>query len=111
MKVTTPEINWHNRDPVYGVDFCHRESDCILATCGTDCFVRLWRVEIAEKKEEGVKIPTPTKTKQSKDGEEAGGEEVKINHRATLMRHTKAVNVVKFSSDGRILASAGTVFS
>ena len=108
MRVTTPEINWHNRDPVYSVDFCPRDNAYILATCGTDCFVRLWGAEIAEKTEgEAVKIPTPTKSKGLKDGEEALEEEVKINHLATLVRHTKAVNVVRFSSDGRILASAG----
>lgn len=42
MKITTPEISWHGRDPIYGVDFqTNRESDCRLATCGTDSKIRV----------------------------------------------------------------------
>ena len=116
MRVTTPEINWHGKDPVYGVDFTTGadvgEGAARLATCGTDCHVRVWSIEFS-KKFDGAggkeKLPTPTKSVKEgkKDGEEADEEEVKIQHRATLVRHSKAVNVVRFSADGRILASAG----
>ena len=106
MRVTTPEINWHNRDPVYSVDFSPHEGGFRLASCGTDCFVRLWSVTWGKKtaggEEEGAKAPTPTKGPAGEDEEE-----VLIDHKATLVRHAKAVNVVRFSADGRVLASAG----
>ena len=42
MKVITPEISWHGRDPVYGVDFQFLGGDIRrLATCGTDRHVRV----------------------------------------------------------------------
>ena len=37
MKVTTPEINWHGRDPIYSADFQFKTGKLQrLATCGTD---------------------------------------------------------------------------
>ena len=42
MKVVTPEISWHGRDPVYSVDFQFLNGDIRrLATCGTDRHVRV----------------------------------------------------------------------
>ncbi len=42
MKVVTPEISWHGRDPVYSVDFQFLDGDIRrLATCGTDRHVRV----------------------------------------------------------------------
>ena len=71
---------------------------------------RRWSKKIeGETKKKGEKLPTPTKAASGGkvDGEEADEQEVKIDHRATLVRHSKAINVVRFSKDGRILASAG----
>jgi len=130
MKITTPEINWHNRgDPVYGVDFCPKPvgpTTFLLATCGTDAFVRLWTADHAGTAEGAEPQPppppkpkerTPTKEKNSKkDGKDPKDLEppspclengLELNFRATLVRHTKAVNVVRFSPDGLVLASAG----
>lgn len=46
MKVTTPEISWHNKDPVYSVDVQKKIVKTVgdnvvyrIATGGTDCHV------------------------------------------------------------------------
>ena len=37
MKLVTPEISWHGRDPIYSVDFQYKDGEITrLATCGTD---------------------------------------------------------------------------
>ncbi|KAJ8314824.1 hypothetical protein KUTeg_006974, partial [Tegillarca granosa] len=82
--VTTPEISWHERDPIYSIDYqpgrrkIHR-----LATAGVDKFVRIWQV------------------KTNKDSPPS------IEFLSNLKRHTKAVNVCRFSPEGEMLASAG----
>jgi len=48
MKYITPEISWHNRDPLYSVDLqCGSASLRRLATCGTDRVVRVCSVAAA----------------------------------------------------------------
>lgn len=43
MKVVTCEIAWHNREPVYSLDFQHSSDGRIhrLATAGVDTTVRV----------------------------------------------------------------------
>lgn len=42
MKVVTPEISWHERDPIYAVDFQPGNHPIQrLATSGVDKFVRV----------------------------------------------------------------------
>lgn len=94
MKFSTPEIAWHNRDPVYSVDlqpvtFEDEKSPSDvwyrLATSGADAQVIIWRV--FQKKNFG------------------GGTRIEVL--SQLVRHEKAVNVVRFVPTGEdILASA-----
>ncbi|XP_072178503.1 chromatin assembly factor 1 subunit B-like [Diadema setosum] len=82
MKVETPEISWHGRDPVYSIDFQPgSHSLCRIATASTDTNVQVWYVEVDN---DGKAQPT---------------------FAASLSRHTKAVNVVRFSPDGELIAS------
>lgn len=54
MKTFTPEISWHNREPIFGVDI-QKKVDYLedsnkkayrIATCGIDKFVTIWKVYV-----------------------------------------------------------------
>ncbi|KAL1966643.1 hypothetical protein VTN77DRAFT_4054 [Rasamsonia byssochlamydoides] len=82
MKATPLLIAWHNDNaPIYSVHF-DPHGNGRLATAGNDNNVRLWKVDCT-------------------------GEERKITYLSTLVKHTQAVNVVRFSPKGEMLASAG----
>ncbi|XP_062862067.1 chromatin assembly factor 1 subunit B isoform X2 [Trichomycterus rosablanca] len=85
MKVVTCEIAWHNKEPVYSMDFQQNAEARInrLATAGVDTTVRMWRVDTGP------------------DGKAV------VEFLSNLARHTKAVNVVRFSPTSEILASGG----
>ncbi|KAL2809354.1 WD40-repeat-containing domain protein [Aspergillus granulosus] len=82
MKATPLLIAWHNDNaPIYSVHF-DPNGKGRLATAGNDNNVRLWKVETV-------------------------GHERKVSYLSTLVKHTQAVNVVRFSPKGEMLASAG----
>lgn len=82
MKLVTPEISWHTKEPVYSVDFQRNGPNWRFATAGADNDVRIWSLTF-------------------------NAEKANISYMATLSRHSKAVNVVRFSPDGELLASSG----
>ena len=47
MKLCTPEIVWHDKDPIYSVDFHHESgSEWRLASGGTDKHVKVSRAAL-----------------------------------------------------------------
>ncbi|BFZ18326.1 hypothetical protein BsWGS_21365 [Bradybaena similaris] len=84
MKVVTPEISWHERDPVYSVDFQPGNWPIQrIASGGVDKIVRIWQMTL--------------------DSEE----KARVDFLSNLRRHTATVNVVRFSRNGELLATAG----
>ncbi|KAI4498884.1 hypothetical protein M0802_006059 [Mischocyttarus mexicanus] len=88
MKCTTPEISWHNRDPVLSIDIQNKlcesnigEKFWRLVTGGADSHVLIWHLLTCENGTTTIKCV------------------------ADLERHQKAVNVVRFSPSREILAS------
>ncbi|XP_015113309.1 chromatin assembly factor 1 subunit B [Diachasma alloeum] len=90
MKCTIPEISWHNRDPVLSIDIQtaqkkpqspEEEPFWRLATGGADTHVLIWHLRVNELGAASVSCVTD------------------------LDRHQKAVNVVRFSPSGEVLAT------
>lgn len=83
MKVTTPEISWHAKEAIYSIDLQAKQDDqpARLATAGIDSNVRIWELN-----------------SEAKTG---------VTFLSNLSRHEKAVNIVRFSKSGKILASGG----
>ena len=83
MKFITPEIVWHSKQPVYSVDFSVNLSSYRLASAGADKEIKIWEISLVE-------------------------ERIQLKYLFSLTRHDKAVNTVRFSPDGRFLASGGS---
>ena len=90
MRSFTPQISWHNRDPVLSVDIQNRvltSTDTSvsyrLATSGNDSHVIVWKASINDKSGE-----TSAPTKRSN---------VSLECLADLTKHQRPVNVVRFS--------------
>lgn len=82
MKCKIPEIAYHNKDPVLSVDFQPGSSSpCRLASGGADTHVVIWTTVVDE---EG---------------------KVDLDCLCDLTRHQRAVNIVRWSPDGTLLAS------
>ncbi|KAG9233616.1 WD40-repeat-containing domain protein [Amylocarpus encephaloides] len=89
MKAAPIIVNWHAENaPIYSADF-QPHGRGRLATAGGDNNVRLWRIDVE-------------------------GEDRKVEYLCTMVRHTQAVNVVRWAPRGGfdrwhcdVLASAG----
>jgi chromatin assembly factor 1 subunit B len=123
MKFITPEISWHGRDPVYGVDFQYTDSGiCRLASCGTDRLVRVRSLSLCGSLK-AIKIiyvhrlfgqkwsifchiilrdsffsSQMWEIQMDKDGKGS------IQFLSGLNRHTRTVNCVRFSPDGMYIS-------
>jgi len=84
MKCVIPEIAFHNRDPVLSLDFqpsIPGQTTVRLATAGSDSHVVIWSVRREEE------------------------DKVHLECLSDLTRHQRAVNIVRWSPDGHMLAS------
>jgi chromatin assembly factor 1 subunit B len=93
MKADTLMVLWHSKEPVFSVDF---HSSGRLASCGADNDIKVYRIKYLKKYLIHIKIWQVAKRVD-------GG--VSLDFLANLTRHTKAVNVVRFSPDGNFLAT------
>lgn len=115
MRVRTLEIRWHDSKPISTCDFqpvffkkarpsqdkAFASQFYRLATGGEDNYVRIWMVypnitppslvEAALSDAVNPPIPRPPR----------------VDYLATLSRHSAPVNVVRFSPNGELIASAG----
>ncbi|KAI9069038.1 WD40 repeat-like protein [Trametes sanguinea] len=111
MRVRTLEIRWHDSKPISTCDFQpspfkkarpSQEKQWAaqsyrLATGGEDNHVRLWMVHpniLPQSLVEGASEPPAPRPPR-------------VEYLATLSRHSAAVNVVRFSPNGDLIASAG----
>ncbi|CDO77760.1 hypothetical protein BN946_scf184993.g23 [Trametes cinnabarina] len=111
MRVRTLEIRWHDSKPISTCDFqplpykkARPSQDkqwaaqsYRLATGGEDNHVRLWMVHpniLPQSLVEGASEPPAPRPPR-------------VEYLATLSRHSAAVNVVRFSPNGDLIASAG----
>lgn len=83
MRGGTVQINWHDTKPVLTLDF--HPSSGLLATAGADFDIKLWVVN-------------------SGDGQQGGPT---ASYQNSLAYHSSAVNVIRFSPQGDLLASGG----
>ncbi|KAH9925021.1 WD40 repeat-like protein [Epithele typhae] len=112
MRVRTLEIRWHDSKPISTCDFqpvpfkkARPTADKLfpsqayrLATGGEDNHVRLWMVH--------PNILPPSLVEGAGDAPPAP-RPPRVEYLATLSRHSAAVNVVRFSPNGDMIASAG----
>lgn len=116
MRSFTPEISWHNREPVFSVDVqAHVQTDAFdpsisfyrIASAGGDNCVIIWRAQVKhavttdERSDSTIESECRTKTvANNKDS-------IDLEVVATLNLHIKTVNCAKFAPQSNMLASGG----
>ncbi|KAF8501284.1 WD40-repeat-containing domain protein [Gautieria morchelliformis] len=114
MRVRTLEIRWHDQKPISTCDFqpisasrkprASREqigsTSYRLATGGEDNNVRVWLVRPNI-------VPLSAAAGSSSSGLPLTPHPPRVEYRSTLTKHSGAVNVVRFSPNGELIASAG----
>ncbi|KAA1474538.1 WD40 repeat-like protein [Dentipellis sp. KUC8613] len=115
MRVRTLEIRWHDSKPISTCDFqpvpfkkARPASDKSfarqayrLATGGEDNHVRIWMVH------PNIIPPSLAEVASSDATGAPSARPARVEYLATLSRHSAAVNVVRFSPNGELIASAG----
>ncbi|KAF9238075.1 WD40-repeat-containing domain protein [Melanogaster broomeanus] len=110
MRYRTLEIRWHDSKPISTCDFqpipfkkarpsqekSFASQSYRLATGGEDNHVRIWMV-----------YPNILPPSLAGTAESAVPRPPRVEYLATLSRHSAAVNVVRFSPNGELIASAG----
>ncbi|TFK32261.1 WD40-repeat-containing domain protein [Crucibulum laeve] len=118
MRFRTLEIRWHDSKPISTCDFQPVPSlkkarpppgqevnfagqSYRLATGGEDNHVRVWMVH------PNIRPSTLSGASSAEDTTPNGPRPPRIEYLATLSRHSAAVNAVRFSPNGELIASAG----
>ncbi|KAI9356688.1 WD40-repeat-containing domain protein [Pilaira anomala] len=102
MLAKTVEINWHDGQAIYSVDFSPDGSR--YATAGADNSVRIWSIQ---KRPDNVSTSTSSSEKKHQNKQLVDSLPVNIDFLSELKRHSSPVNVVRFSPRGDYIASAG----
>ncbi|KAI9480790.1 MAG: WD40-repeat-containing domain protein [Benjaminiella poitrasii] len=109
MLAKTLEINWHDGQAIYSVDFS--PDGLRYATAGADNSVRIWSIQ---KRPDNVSLTTKNssstqveKKEQQQNKQLVDSLPVNIDFLSELRRHSSPVNVIRFSPRGDYLTSAG----
>ncbi|KAH8102051.1 WD40 repeat-like protein [Cristinia sonorae] len=123
MRVRTLEIRWHDSKPISTCDFqpipykkarptqdkAYVGQAYKLATGGEDNHVRLWTVHpnILPSSVVAESAAATSASGSNASAEAPVPRPPRVEYVATLSRHSAAVNVVRFSPNGDLIASAG----